>query len=95
MSDIAINLQDNITINRLHTEDQPIHGRNEHFIASNHPIKKRLIQQMGKTHIERNRFVWKTYEDAKTVIRYTWEGIKGYNPQTDPFYKTFVRSLCR
>jgi DNA modification methylase len=26
LSDIAINLQDNITINRLHTEDQPIHG---------------------------------------------------------------------
>lgn len=74
---------------------QKLIDRNEHFIASNHPIKKRLIQQMGKTHIERNRFVWKTYEDAKTVIRYTWEGIKGYNPQTDPFYKTFVRSLCR
>ena len=22
----------------------------------------------------------------------TWEGIKGYNPETDEFYKTFIRN---
>ena len=67
--------------------------RNEHFIASNHPIRNQLIQTMGKSFLERKRFVEKVYEDVKQVIPYTWEGIRGYNPETDAFYKSFIRSL--
>ena len=67
--------------------------RNEHFIASNHPIKNELIRTMGKTANERRRFVVKVYDHVKLVIPYTWEGIKGYNPATDEFYKSFIRSL--
>lgn len=67
--------------------------RNEHFIASNHPIKNQLIKALGRTIIERKRYVERVYEDVKLVIPYTWEGIRGYNPDTDAFYKTFVRSL--
>lgn len=63
--------------------------RNEHFIASNHPIKNQLIKTMGKNLYERKRFVEKVYEDVRDVIPYTWEGIKGYNPETDAFYKIF------
>lgn len=36
----------------------------------------------------------KVYEDVKIVLGgATWEGIRGYNPMTDTFYKTFIRSL--
>ncbi|NCC82265.1 MAG: HNH endonuclease [Clostridia bacterium] len=67
--------------------------RNEHFIASNHPIKNKLILTMGKTIKERKNYVYKVYNDVKVVIPYTWEGIRGYNPDTDEFYKSFIRSL--
>jgi len=67
--------------------------RNEHFIASNHPIKEKLIKAMGRTPKERKQFVEKVYSNARIVIPYTWEGIRGYNPETDEFYKSIVRSL--
>jgi hypothetical protein len=69
--------------------------RNEALIMSNHPLKKRLIAELGVTPTRRQQHVWKVYEDARTVLRYTWEGIRGYNPATDPFYKSFVRSINR
>jgi hypothetical protein len=69
--------------------------RNEHFIASNHPIKEKLIAKLGKTSELRKKCIDKVYQDAKTVIGYTWEGIKGYNPATDPFYKAYVRRKNR
>lgn len=67
--------------------------RNEHFIASNHPIKAKLIEQLGPTAKHRRTYVHQVYSDARAVIKYTWEGIRGYNPDTDPFYKSFVRCL--
>ncbi|WP_070120429.1 HNH endonuclease [Bacillus marinisedimentorum] len=69
--------------------------RNEHFIASNHPIKKKLIAQLGKTPKIRANYVYKVYQDAKQVLGFTWEGIRGYNPATDKFYRTFVRSISK
>ncbi|MGE5580209.1 MAG: HNH endonuclease [Bacillota bacterium] len=69
--------------------------RNEALIMSNHPLKKRLIAELGETPARRQQNVWKVYEDGRTVLRYTWEGIRGYNPATDPFYKSFVRSINR
>jgi len=67
-------------------------NRNEHFIKSNHPIKNKLIKQLGETFYERKKYIQKVYEDAKIAIGFTWEGIKGYNPETDEFYKTFIRN---
>lgn len=69
--------------------------RNEYFIVSNHPIKPKLIKQLGATAEARRKNQLWVYEDAKTVIRVTWEGMRGYNPATDPFYKSVVRSLIR
>ncbi|WP_069648997.1 HNH endonuclease [Caloranaerobacter ferrireducens] len=69
--------------------------RNEHFIASNHPIKNKLIKMLGKTQKQRKAYIEKVYQDAKIVIPYTWEGIKGYNPSTDEFYKSIIRGLNR
>lgn len=67
--------------------------RNEFFIMSKHPLKKKLIAQLGNDPASRRRHTMRVYEDGRTVLRYTWEGIRGYNPATDPFYKSFVRSI--
>lgn len=69
--------------------------RNEYFIASNHPLKNRLIRELGNTPDTRRARVMETYQDACVVIRHTWEGIRGYDPEHDQFYKSFVRSLVR
>lgn len=69
--------------------------RNEHFIASNHPIKQKIIRATGITAQERRNYINKVYDDVKQVIPYTWEGIRGYNPDTDEFYKSFIRSIIK
>lgn len=69
--------------------------RNEFFIESNHPIKEKLISQLGNTPKKRRETILQIFEDAKIVLGVTWEGIRGYRPQTDPFYRTFVRNLHR
>jgi hypothetical protein len=71
--------------------------RNEYFIISNHPIKNKLIVSLGLTSKQRRNYIYKVYEDCKSVLgyRYTWDGIKGYNPSTDEFYKTIVRELIK
>jgi hypothetical protein len=66
---------------------------NEHFIASNHPIKNKLIEQLGATPMKRRKYIEKVYEDAQIVLGPAWHGIPGYNPSTDLFYKTFIRSF--
>ena len=69
--------------------------RNEHFIASNHPIRGKLIATTGKTSRERKEFVERVYSHAQMIIPYTWEGIRGYNPGTDEFYKSLIRGLSK
>lgn len=65
--------------------------RNEYLIASNHPLKSKLIKQLGKDSHLRGQYVTKVYDDAKIVIGNTWKGVRGYNLSSDPFYKSFVR----
>lgn len=71
--------------------------RNEYFIKSRHPITTELIKGLGNTREKRRNFVLRAYEDCKAVKghRYTWDGIRGYNPLTDEFYKTIVRQSIR
>lgn len=69
--------------------------RNEHFIASNHPIRGKLIATLGATKNQRRQFVERVYSHAKMVLPYTWEGIRGYNPDTDEFYKSIIRGLSK
>jgi hypothetical protein len=69
--------------------------RNEHFIASNHPIKPRLIRELGRNAKVRAQYIQNVYSDARLTIGITWEGLRGYNPATDPFYKTIVRRLIK
>ena len=69
--------------------------RNEHLIASNHPLKRHIVAQLGATPGQRRRAVLGTYGDAKLVIPYTWGGLRGVVPRTDPFYEAVMRSLER
>ena len=65
--------------------------RNEHFIKSNRPIKHKLISQLGSTEKDRKQYVLRIYDDAKKGLA-PWVGIKGYNADTDPFYRSFIRN---
>lgn len=67
--------------------------RNEFFIASAHPIKNTLIQQLGKTAKGRQETVFKAYQEAKRMIVRMWNGISNYEPMKDQFYRMVVRSL--
>lgn len=68
-------------------------ARNEHLIASNHPLKQQLIAQLGRTPEQRSRTVMEAYEDARRVIPHTWEKVRGFDPSTDVLYQTIIRRL--
>ena len=70
-------------------------NRNEHLIASNHPLKRHIIEQLGATPAQRARALHRIYEDAKVVIRREWTGLPGREPGTSEFYRRIVRSLGR
>jgi len=65
--------------------------RNEHFILSNHPIKNELIKQLGDTPEKRIRSVKQVYNDAEDVLKITWKGIQGCDPDSDSLFKSFIR----
>jgi CRISPR/Cas system Type II protein with McrA/HNH and RuvC-like nuclease domain len=48
--------------------------RNEYFIASNHPIKRHLLQQLGETQSGRRAFLERTYAEAQRVLIHVWPG---------------------
>ena len=72
-----------------------LHIRNEHFIASNHPIRAKIIAQLGATTQQRWRKLKVCYEDARLVLGVPWEGFRGYDPSEDIFYREIIRRLNR
>jgi hypothetical protein len=70
-------------------------NRNEDLIASNHPLKQKLLDQLGKSPAARRSYILSVYTDARRVIGYTWEGIRGFDPEDDQLYRAIVRSLSR
>ncbi len=70
-------------------------ARNERLVESNHPIRERVITDLGTTPEQRRRATARVYADAERAIPYTWAGSRGYDPATDPFFKAFVRGLVR
>jgi len=51
-----------------------LYTRNEYYIASNHPIKRHLIMQLGQTPRQRRAFLDATYEAARKVLIHVWTG---------------------
>jgi HNH endonuclease len=66
-------------------------ARNEHIVASNHPARQKIIDKLGTTSVLRAVNTNKVYSHAELVLRVTWEGIKGYDPERDPTFKKFLR----
>lgn len=54
---------------------EKLHERNEYYIASNHPIKRHLIQQTGGTPAKRREFLERTYREAEQVLIHVWPGV--------------------
>lgn len=78
--------------------------RNEHFIASNHPIRARLIASLGTTPEARRATIVQVYADARLVLGSPWNGptsndnVGGtttFDPENDLFYRSIVRRLAR
>ncbi|WP_243508537.1 HNH endonuclease [Cytobacillus oceanisediminis] len=64
LSHTFCNLQKNDSLPSINYIEKLI-VRNEHFIINNHPIKNKLIDQLGKTPQQRRKYIMKVYEDAK------------------------------
>jgi 5-methylcytosine-specific restriction endonuclease McrA len=69
--------------------------RNERLIASNHPLRENFIGKLGVKAAQRRTYILEAYKDAERVLGNTWEGVRGYNPANDQFYKSFVRNIIR
>lgn len=69
-------------------------ARNENIMGSNHPWKKKIETQLGRTPQHRSIKLKHHYEQIKLArgLDY-WGGSSGYNPQTDPFYRRLVTIL--
>jgi 5-methylcytosine-specific restriction endonuclease McrA len=74
---------------------QQLVERNEHLIASNHPLRQDIMAKLGATLEQRRKSVMRVYDDAQVAIPYTWSGLRGYEPATSSFYRDIIRSLAR
>lgn len=54
---------------------EKLYERNEYYIASNHPIKRHLLQQTGETSAKRRQFLEQTYREAERVLIHIWPGM--------------------
>jgi 5-methylcytosine-specific restriction endonuclease McrA len=54
---------------------EKLYERNEYYIASNHPIKRHLLQQTGETPAKRRQCLEQTYREAERVLIHIWPGM--------------------
>lgn len=68
--------------------------RNENIMGSNHPWKKRIVEQLGNTTAKRkSKLEWHYNNVHKVLGNNWWGGIESYNPETDNFYRSFITQL--
>ena len=64
-----------------------LNKRNEYLISSNHPLKKTIIRQTGKT-AQGRLGSYKAYNEAKAKLLHTWEPlVKLTQPSEDEQYE--------
>ena len=68
--------------------------RNENIMGSNHPWKAKIQSSLGNTASQRASSL-KHHYDNVSLIRGSayWTGDKGYNPESDPFYRRLITQL--
>ena len=54
---------------------EQLYERNESYIASDHPIKRHLVAQMGPTKAARRAFLERVYHEARHVLVHTRAGM--------------------
>jgi hypothetical protein len=64
--------------------------RNEYFIASSHPLKNTIIEQLGTTVIDRSKQILKDYRYVRGAIVRIWGGNPNYDPSMDEHYKRMI-----
>lgn len=52
---------------------QRLHRRNEFFIGSHHPLRETLINQTGKTEMDRSKFLGRVYQQIQLNPATAWE----------------------
>lgn len=68
--------------------------RNENIMGSNHPWKSKIKNALGENPSDRASNLKLHYDNVKAVMGPAyWSGDKGYNPETDPFYKRLITKL--
>jgi len=68
--------------------------RNENIMGSNHPWKKKIIEQLGSTKSQRIAKTKELYELVKIARgEVFWGGERTYNPRHDPFYGKLITVL--
>lgn len=69
-------------------------ARNENIMGSNHPWKGKIKDALGNTKRQRSAAIESHYTNVITVLGpYYWNGDRGYNPATDPFYTRLITKL--
>lgn len=76
---------------------QKLVDRNERLISSNHPLSKKIVADLGKTPIERKNETFSHYSRILNAVgsQNIWGGISGFNPESDPFYKSMIRNFIK
>ncbi len=68
--------------------------RNENIMGSNHPWKLKIEKMLGDSPKKRKSNLLYHYHNVKKVLGLNyWGGIKGYVPESDPFYKKLITKL--
>ena len=67
--------------------------RNEDLIATNHPLKRYLVHQLGSSERQRHLFQLEQYQAARAVVRHVWSDVSGLEPDEDQFYRAVVKTL--
>lgn len=76
---------------------QKLVDRNERLISSNHPLSKKIVEDLGKTPAERKAETFSHYYRILNAVgsQNIWGGISNFNPESDPFYKSMIRNLIQ
>lgn len=76
---------------------QKLVDRNERLISSNHPLSKKIIEDLGKTPTQRRNETFGHYYRILNAVgnQNVWGGISGFNPETDPFYRSMIRNIIK
>ena len=59
---------------------EKLHERNEYYISSHHPLRETIINQTGKSEMERRQFLQKIYNMAHERLIHQWEPQEAYDP---------------